>query len=138
MDKEMELLEKVEKIKEKTGVSYQEAKDALEAAGGDVLDALVYLENQGKAKKPEVDVYTTKAESSEEFREAAKKYEESTKETFGDHLKKFFVLGNQLSRIFYGAKKILRKLKKAFFVQKTILPFMESVEAVLGAKEQDV
>lgn len=91
MDKEMELLEKVEKIKEKTGVSYQEAKDALEAAGGDVLDALVYLENQGKAKKPEVDVYTTKAESSEEFREAAKKYEESTKETFGDHLKKFFV-----------------------------------------------
>lgn len=51
---------------------------------------------------------------------------------------KIFVLGNQPSRIFYGAEKILRKLKKAFFVQKTILPFMESVEAVLGAKEQDV
>ena len=90
MDKDMELLEKVEKIKEKTGVSYQDAKTALEAAGGDMLDALVYLENQGKAKKPEVDVYSTKAESSQEFKEAAKKHEDSAKETFGDHMKKFF------------------------------------------------
>ena len=49
----MELLEKVEKIREKTGVSYEEAKAALEACGEDVLDALVYLENQGKIKKPD-------------------------------------------------------------------------------------
>ena len=55
----MELLEKVEKIREKTGVSYEEAKAALEACGEDVLDALVYLENQGKIKKPDVSVYTT-------------------------------------------------------------------------------
>jgi hypothetical protein len=52
--------------------------------------------------------------------------------------KKFFVLGNQTSRIFYGAKRISRRSKKVFFVQKPILPFMESVEAVLGAKEQGV
>ena len=54
----MELLEKVEKIREKTGVSYEEAKAALEACDEDVLDALVYLENQGKIKKPDVSVYT--------------------------------------------------------------------------------
>ena len=54
----MELLEKVEKIREKTGVSYEEAKAALEACGEDVLDALVYQENQGKIKKPDVSVYT--------------------------------------------------------------------------------
>lgn len=90
MNKDMELLEKVEKIKEKTGVSYQEAKVALEAAGGDILDALVYLENQGKVKKPEVDVYSTKSESSQEFKEAAKKHEAAARETFGDQIKKFF------------------------------------------------
>lgn len=87
----MELLEKVEKIREKTGVSYEEAKQALEACGGDVLDALVYLENQGKIKKPDVSVYTTgqEQESSAEFQEAAASYEASTKETFGDQMKRF-------------------------------------------------
>ena len=66
----MELLEKVEKIREKAGVSYEEAKAALEACGEDVLDALVYLENQGKIKKPDVSVYTTEAEPSEEIKVA--------------------------------------------------------------------
>lgn len=87
----MDQLEKVEKIREKTGVTYEEARAALEAADGDVLDALVYLEGQGKIKEPEVAVYSTKAEQepSEEFKEAAKTYEASTKETFGDQVKKF-------------------------------------------------
>lgn len=84
-----ELLEKVEKIREKTGVSYEEAKAALEACGEDVLDALVYLENQGKIKKPDVSVYTTEAEPSEEVKEAARQYEKASSETFGDQVKKF-------------------------------------------------
>ncbi len=41
-------LEKIDTIRERTGVTYREAKDALERAGGNVLDALVDLE----AKKP--------------------------------------------------------------------------------------
>ena len=85
----MELLEKVEKIREKTGVSYEEAKAALEACGEDILDALVYLENQGKIKKPDVSVYTTEAEPSEEVKEAARQYEKASGETFGDQVKKF-------------------------------------------------
>ena len=85
----MELLEKVEKIREKTGVSYEEAKAALEACGEDVLDALVYLENQGKIKKPDVSVYTTETEPSEEVKEAARQYEKASNETFGDQVKKF-------------------------------------------------
>ena len=84
-----ELLEKVEKIREKTGVSYEEAKAALEACGEDVLDALVYLENQGKIKKPDVSVYTTETEPSEEVKEAARQYEKASSETFGDQVKKF-------------------------------------------------
>lgn len=53
----MDQLEKVEKIREKTGVTYEEAKAALEAANGDILDALVYLENMGKVKKPDYRVF---------------------------------------------------------------------------------
>ena len=40
----MDRLEKVEKIRKKTGVSFEDAKTALDAADGDVLDALVWLE----------------------------------------------------------------------------------------------
>ena len=50
----MDNLEKVEKLREKTGVSYEEAKEALEANNYDVLDAIIYLEKKGKVKAPEV------------------------------------------------------------------------------------
>jgi len=45
-------LEKAEKLREKTGVSYAEAKEALDYSGGDLLDALIFLERQGKADAP--------------------------------------------------------------------------------------
>ena len=45
--------EKVEKLREKADVSYAEAKEALDLASGDLLDAMIYLEKQGKAKAPQ-------------------------------------------------------------------------------------
>ncbi|MCL2152658.1 MAG: ubiquitin [Oscillospiraceae bacterium] len=45
-------LEKVEKLREKANVSFAEAKEALDNANGDILDALIYLEQQGKATIP--------------------------------------------------------------------------------------
>ena len=45
-------LEKIELVKDRTGVSYKEAKDALEAADGSVVDAIIgieeSLESEGK------------------------------------------------------------------------------------------
>lgn len=38
-------LEKVDEIRERTGVSYKIAKEALELNDGDVLEALIYIEN---------------------------------------------------------------------------------------------
>lgn len=40
-------LEKVDIIRDRTGVSYKEAKEALEAAGGNVVDALINIEEAG-------------------------------------------------------------------------------------------
>ena len=39
----MEHLEKVEKLRERANVSYEDAKEALEASEWDLLDAMVYL-----------------------------------------------------------------------------------------------
>lgn len=43
-------LEKIDIIRDRTGVSYKEAKDALEAASGDVVDALISIEDAGSKK----------------------------------------------------------------------------------------
>lgn len=50
-------LEKLDIIRERTGVTYGEAKEALEVCGGDVVEALIFLEE--KKKKDPSQVYTT-------------------------------------------------------------------------------
>ncbi len=40
----MENLEKIDEIRNRTGVSYRLAKDALEKCDGDLVEALIYLE----------------------------------------------------------------------------------------------
>ena len=57
----MDELEKVEKLRERANVSYEEAKEALDKSNGDLLDAMVYLEKQGKVKSPEQTSYSTDA-----------------------------------------------------------------------------
>ena len=46
-------LEQVEKLREKANISYDDAKAALEATNGDLLEALINLEKQGKVTPPE-------------------------------------------------------------------------------------
>lgn len=38
-------LEKVDQVKERTGATYKEAKEALEVCNGDVLEAIIHIEN---------------------------------------------------------------------------------------------
>ena len=70
----MDIMEKVEVLREKAGISYEEAKNVLEQANGDLLDAMVILERQSKIKKPETEII--KRDDTDE--NAA---EESSKET---------------------------------------------------------
>lgn len=46
-------LEKIELVKDRTGVSYKEAKDALEAADGSVVDAIIDIEESIDIKSKE-------------------------------------------------------------------------------------
>lgn len=49
----------VEKLRERAGVSYEEAREALESTDDDVLDALILLEKKGKVSPPRVGHYST-------------------------------------------------------------------------------
>ena len=68
----MENFEKVEKLREKTGVSYEDAKKVLEQNNYDMLDAIIELERLGKVVEPKAGTY--KAGASQE-RENVKKFE---------------------------------------------------------------
>lgn len=57
--------EMVEKLCEKANVTYEEAKAALEAANWDLLDAVVFLEQEGKINKTSSH-HSTQAEPVEE------------------------------------------------------------------------
>jgi len=48
----MTTLEQVEKLRAMANVTYDEAKGALNAANGDLLEAIIYLEKQGKVNAP--------------------------------------------------------------------------------------
>ena len=85
-------LEKVEKLREKANVSFAEAKEALDNSGGDILDALIYLEQQGKATVPAGGGYFSGAETNSEDWKYTSGRENNTErkgETFSAMLKRF-------------------------------------------------
>ncbi len=63
----MEQLEKIEKLSERAKVSYDEAREALEACNWDILDAMVYLEKQGKTEGPAQETYSTSYEEQTQY-----------------------------------------------------------------------
>lgn len=79
----MESFEKVEKLREHANVTYEEAKEALEACNWDLLDAMVYLEKAGKTKAPERETYSTSYEDQEQFVSVKDKVQEQKKSSDG-------------------------------------------------------
>jgi|GEM_PF-333809 len=56
-------LEMVERLREKADVSYTLAKRALEFSGGNLLDALIYLEEKGYVDRPDGGNYSTQQDA---------------------------------------------------------------------------
>ena len=62
----MELFEKVEKLVQKSGCSYEDAKKALELTEGDMLEAMIFLEKQGLTA-PRGDAFSTRYDSQPQY-----------------------------------------------------------------------
>ena len=75
----MDNFEKVEKLVEKAGVTYEEAKAALEKADGDLLDAMIILEKEGKAEAPGQSSYSTQYEEQTQYVNVEKQVENDRK-----------------------------------------------------------
>lgn len=106
----MSKLEKAQIVHDKTGVSYEEAREALEACDYDVLDAIVWLERQGKTNTRTATYTTTVTEediTTTEMSQAQSDYERATKENG-------FVKG--LNAVLDFVKRVLKKSVEVSFV----------------------
>lgn len=86
-----EKFDRAMKLSQRTGVSLEDAKAALNACDFDMLDAVVYLEQLGKTGAPKYSSYTTEQNTGAERTAAYDEVEVKVKRvTFGDLLAKFF------------------------------------------------
>lgn len=88
----MEMLEKVDLLRERADVTYEEAKNALEQSGGDLLDAMVLLERQGKVNGPRQRTYSTEYEEQKDYIRVRDKVEQQKRSapSFGHTLGHLF------------------------------------------------
>ena len=98
-------------MRDKTGVTFEEARAALEASGYDALDAIVWLERRGKTARQTAS-YTTSgsaadAQAQEEMSRAQSDFEASTKPSG------FSVA---FGRFMDGVKRVLRRSVEISFV----------------------
>lgn len=92
----MVTLEQVEKLREYGDITYDEAKQALEEAKGDILEAIIILEKQGIIQEPENGGYHSSRDQEENkkdnFQEANCKNEpkEDAGASFSELMGRFF------------------------------------------------
>jgi len=108
----MATLEQVERLREKAAVSFEDAKAALDASGGDLLDALIWLEKQGKIKPPASGGFYSSRDEGESESESAQNEsarKESRGESFSDMIKRF---GRFCARLIHKGNSNYFEVKK--------------------------
>ncbi len=106
----MDKLDRVEKVRAKTGVSYTEAQEALELCNYDILDAIVWLEQHGKTSSRTASYTTTTTVedvTTSEMSQAQSEYERATKPGSFSRI---------LNRILDFIKRVLKKSVDTSFV----------------------
>ena len=100
----MDEMEKVEKLRARAEVTADEARNALKACDGDLLDAMVFLEKIGKAKAPsEVVVTTSRTEHTtfEDVQNTVDRYDREAARPLSTKLKHLFsIIMDKLSNNF--------------------------------------
>lgn len=91
----------IKKLKNKMNITYEEANEALEKNGWNILDAIVYLEKQGEIKKSDVSSYTTKEDNNK-----GTEYQKEEEPDFGENL--YNTIGDTIEK---GNKNVLEVIK---------------------------
>lgn len=126
----MVTLEQVEKLREYAQITYEEAKAALEETDGDILEAIVNLEKDGKITRPEGGSFSSKnsqqdqgeKRSSESYSKEASKPKGTS---FGETVGKFFKwLGDIISKGNRNSLDVMKDQEKVLSIPVTILAIL--------------
>ncbi len=130
----MDHFEMTEKLRERANVSYEEAKEALELNEWDMLEAIVYLEREGKTSRSErpqeqANQQEDKAEAkqTEKKRRVAGNLFESAANALASLVEK----GNRNRLEIYREGKVMTKLPLTVVVIVTLCMFWVVVPAML-------
>ena len=112
----MDEMEKVEKLRARAEVTADEARNALKACDGDLLDAMVFLEKIGKAKAPsEVVVPTSRTEHTtfEDVQNTVDRYDREAARPLSTKMKHLFSiimdkLSNNFLRIEHKGEELIK------------------------------
>lgn len=121
-----EKLKLIGKLREKTNISYEEAKAALENSNWDILDALLYLEESGRVEKPPVSIFYTNEVGYSGKSEESGKNEETKYKTKNSYQGIFEVICKYIdtyNNIFLEIKKKGRVLLKVPLTVVIVLSF---------------
>ena len=88
----MDMFEKVDTLRQRANVSYAEAKEAIERANGDILEAMIILENEGKTRNECAGSFSENNSNSAKYAEkqARKERIKENGRTFGEKVKELF------------------------------------------------
>jgi translation elongation factor EF-Ts len=95
-------LEKIDHIRERANVTYTEAKEALEAAGGNMIDAIILLEKENKTHENGY-----KNTQQEERRENRKQATKNTADDILDGFKKILKTLNETRVIMFNEQRVV-------------------------------
>ena len=108
-EKDMDNFEKIEKLVEKTGVSYKDAKRVLEEANGDLLDAMIILEQEGKASAPKNSTYSTEYDEQTQYVSVPQQVENVRRENSEKTSTKFKRLLHKIAHILKTNYMVVRR-----------------------------
>lgn len=112
-------IEQIDELRKRANVSFEDARDALEKCDGDLVQALIYLENNGKIKS------TNSAGSKESSYEA--------KESLWDKFTALVKKGNNTRFIIWKRDKVLLNLSVTISIIIGVLAFHVSVIGLIIA-----
>lgn len=124
---DMVTIEQVTKLREYADISFEEAKAALEETNGDILEAIVNLEKNGKINAPKGGGnYSTASESDKTQQEAAgtgaKQQPEKDSASFGELVGRFFRwCGRIIHRGNINSLEVSRNNEKLMSIPVTVL-----------------
>ena len=104
----MVTLEQVEKLKERANISYDEARAALEASNGDLLEAIINLEKQNRVEAPKGGGYYSS-------KDAEKCGGQNGEERYKYQHQKGSSLRDLIGKFFKGFKKMVCRGNKNYF-----------------------